>query len=36
LMLTILHMSADSDRSRPSFRNEVARHSEIIPPTVPG
>jgi Transposase zinc-binding domain len=22
-------------RSRPPFRNEVARHSEIIPPTVP-
>jgi hypothetical protein len=26
---------ADSDRSRPRFRNEAARHSEIIPPTVP-
>jgi hypothetical protein len=26
---------ADSGRSRPRFRNEAARHSEIIPPSVP-
>jgi len=26
---------ADSGRSRPRFRNDAARHSEIIPPTVP-
>jgi Transmembrane secretion effector len=26
---------ADSGRSRPPFRDEAARHSEIIPPTVP-
>jgi predicted acylesterase/phospholipase RssA len=30
-----LIMDADSARSRPRFRNEAARHSEIIPPTVP-
>src|SRR5215831_3924358 len=27
--------AADSGRSRPRFRNDAARHSEIIPPTVP-
>jgi Protein of unknwon function (DUF3310) len=29
------HKNADSGRSRPPFRDEAARHSEIIPPTVP-
>src|SRR5215831_805175 len=29
------HGSANSGRSRPRFRNDAARHSEIIPPTVP-
>jgi hypothetical protein len=28
-------LHADSGRSRPPFRDEAARHSEIIPPTVP-
>ena len=27
--------NANSGRSRPRFRNDAARHSEIIPPTVP-
>jgi transposase len=28
-------LAADLDRYRPPFRNDVAHHSEIIPPTVP-
>ncbi len=27
--------AADSGRSRPRFQDEAARHSEIIPPSIP-
>jgi len=27
--------AADSERNRPSFRNEIAHHSEMISPLIP-